>query len=73
MLSSSPPARRALTALFLGILTLLALPPAAPAQQGQRVPAPDLDGGVGWLGVDKPIRLRDLRGKIVVFDFWTLC
>jgi hypothetical protein len=73
MLSSFPPARRHLVALLAGVLTLLALPPAAPAQQGQRLPAPELDGGTGWLGVDKPIRLRDLRGKIVVFDFWTLC
>jgi hypothetical protein len=56
-----------------GILTLLALPAAGPAQPGPRVLAPELDGGAGWLGVDRPIRLKDLRGKIVVFDFWTLC
>jgi hypothetical protein len=44
------------------------LAPAAPL-----VRAPELDGGVGWIGVDSPIQLKDLRGKIVVFDFWTLC
>jgi hypothetical protein len=46
--------------------------PAARAQ-GQRIPAPELDGGVEFLGVDKPFRMKDLRGKIVLLDFWTLC
>jgi thiol-disulfide isomerase/thioredoxin len=38
-----------------------------------RVAAPELDGGVGWLNTAGPITLRDLRGKIVLLDFWTLC
>lgn len=38
-----------------------------------RVPAPELDGGVAWLNTAGPIRLRDLRGKIVLLDFWTFC
>ena len=35
--------------------------------------APELEGGVGWLNTDKPIRLEDLKGKIVLLDFWTFC
>jgi len=32
-----------------------------------------LEGGVEWLNTAGPIRLRDLRGKIVLLDFWTYC
>jgi thiol-disulfide isomerase/thioredoxin len=49
--------------------------PAAPGERGreQHVRAPDLTGGVDWLNTAGPIRLRDLKGKIVLLDFWTLC
>jgi thiol-disulfide isomerase/thioredoxin len=35
--------------------------------------APELDGGLEWLNCAGPIRLKDLRGKIVLLDFWTYC
>jgi thiol-disulfide isomerase/thioredoxin len=38
-----------------------------------KFPAPELDGGVAWLNTAGPLRLKDLRGKIVLLDFWTLC
>lgn len=53
------------------LLTTLATPLHA---QVQRYKAPEFDGAVGpTIGSDKPIKLRDLRGKIVVLEFWTLC
>jgi thiol-disulfide isomerase/thioredoxin len=37
------------------------------------VNAPDFPSGVEWLNTDRPLSLRDLRGKIVLLDFWTYC
>ncbi|KQZ68659.1 alkyl hydroperoxide reductase [Nocardioides sp. Root151] len=37
-----------------------------------RVRAPELRGR-GWLNTDGPLTLRDLRGRIVLLDFWTFC
>lgn len=66
--------RAAVLPLCIGLL--LAALPATPllAQPQPRIKAPEFDGAVGpTLGSDKPIKLKDLRGKIVVLEFWTLC
>jgi DNA-binding beta-propeller fold protein YncE len=39
----------------------------------RKVRAPELEGGVGWLNTAGPLRLKDLRGKFVLLDFWTFC
>src|SRR5262245_1626473 len=83
------PASRLLTwTALLGLLVLLGLaafhflPPRSEAapRQGQRAdeeekldPAPELEGGAGWLNTAGPLRLKDLRGKFVLLDFWTYC
>jgi thiol-disulfide isomerase/thioredoxin len=48
-------------------------PAAADAVEQRRIPAPELDRGIDWLNTAGPIRIQDLRGKIVLLDFWTLC
>ena len=33
-------------------------------------PAPELTNDI-WLNVDSPLRLENLRGKVVLIDMWT--
>ena len=47
--------------------------PQAPEDNRRRIAVPELDGGVAWLNTAGPLRMKDLRGKIVLLDFWTLC
>jgi hypothetical protein len=35
--------------------------------------APDFPTGLDWLNTESPLNLKDLRGKLVVLDFWTYC
>jgi thiol-disulfide isomerase/thioredoxin len=35
--------------------------------------APGFEGGLAWLNVDRPISMRELRGCVVIVDFWTYC
>ncbi len=36
-----------------------------------KTPAPDFPAGLDWINTDRPLSLTDLRGKIVLLEFWT--
>jgi DNA-binding beta-propeller fold protein YncE len=40
--------------------------------QDREIPG-GLEGGVDWINVSGPIHLNELRGKLVLLDFWTYC
>jgi DNA-binding beta-propeller fold protein YncE len=46
--------------------------PDPPAQSyAGSTPAPEFPAGLDWLNTDRPLALDQLRGKIVILDFWT--
>ena len=38
-----------------------------------RVRAPELPQNRTWLNTDHPLFLKDLKGRVVILDFWTYC
>ncbi len=36
-------------------------------------PAPDFPPGLEWVNTQRPLTLDDLRGKVVLLEFWTYC
>ena len=43
-----------------------------PIQPGT-VNAPEFPAGLDWLNTARPLTIKELRGKIVLLDFWTYC
>ncbi|HEY9712888.1 MAG TPA: thioredoxin-like domain-containing protein, partial [Chroococcales cyanobacterium] len=64
--------------VFTGVLPGCSAGPrkiSAAALRPPRLQAPELSGGDGWLNTEngKPVTLKDLKGKVVLLDFWTYC
>jgi thiol-disulfide isomerase/thioredoxin/sugar lactone lactonase YvrE len=38
-----------------------------------RIRAPELPQHYAWLNTDRPLSLKDLKGRVVLLDFWTYC
>lgn len=38
-----------------------------------KVNAPEFPLHLDWLNTQQPLRMTDLRGKIVLLEFWTFC
>jgi thiol-disulfide isomerase/thioredoxin len=57
---------------LLSDINLVVKPHVRHVSFNQQGAAPSLRGGVGWIN-SGPIALSELRGKIVLLDFWTFC
>jgi thiol-disulfide isomerase/thioredoxin/sugar lactone lactonase YvrE len=43
----------------------------SPRTYAAAVNAPDFPPALDWLNTDRPLSIKDLRGKVVLLDFWT--
>ena len=68
-----PPARRTLRVAAIAVALLGAGLHASPAVAQREPIRLNLEGGTGWINTGGPIHAEDLKGKIVILDFWTYC
>lgn len=67
--------------LFASLFLVIALISSSCSQNNKEkdlqytgnVTAPDFPKGAEWLNTGNPVSLKDLRGKLVLLDFWTYC
>lgn len=38
-----------------------------------KVNAPEFPTNLDWLNTERPLTMAELRGKIVLLEFWTFC
>lgn len=65
-------------ALLLVLLPLTATACVAPGDAmnsttQSRVRAPEFPAGMEWLNTNAPLTMYELKGKVVLLDFWTYC
>jgi thiol-disulfide isomerase/thioredoxin len=62
-----------LTLVWVGWPPTNAFAQKEPVPFKRRFDVPELPEGLAWSNTDKPVKLKDLKGKFVLLDFWTYC
>ncbi|MEN8205350.1 MAG: thioredoxin-like domain-containing protein [Pseudomonadota bacterium] len=58
--------------IFLLISAVVSCAPESDETGGRNLlPATEFDPALSWLNVKRPLTLEDLKGKVVILDFWT--
>ena len=61
--------------ILLTLVSTIACSSETPKEQQapteENIPALEFDPKLSWLNVKRPLSLQDLRGKVVILDFWT--
>ena len=60
-----------LSLALLGTVMAAEDPVETQIRKTDRSPAPSFDGALAWINTEKPLKIEDLKGKIVLLDFWT--
>ena len=60
-------------ALIVAALLAVLLWPISSAAQPDPAVVPEFPEKLDWLNTAGPIKMKDLKGKVVILDFWTLC
>src|ERR1700722_8947285 len=56
------------------LICVVETPRARAADEPAAAPrAADFTAADGWLNTEKPISIKDLKGQVVILDFWTYC
>jgi hypothetical protein len=42
-------------------------------QFGGKLAAPEFPSTLEWVNSERPLTMQELRGRIVILDFWTYC
>ena len=69
------PIARLMLTIAVGVVAFAGFMAAETARaEPERPPAPELAPSLGWVNTDRPLSLgEDLRGHVVLLDFWTYC
>lgn len=70
--------RIAVAALVITLAFTALAPQVVLAQKAEnpfkrRLDVPELPEDLAWTNTDAPVKLKDLKGKFVLLDFWTYC